>query len=138
MKKIQLNAPGKGQFVYDYKYDILTFKIKDRNYKRSVEFQNFTIDIDDKEFVTGVRIFDASQTFGVDKYVLKNITGGEFKASIENDAITITLKFIGKLRNKLIPIIPLGEKQSYTQQITAPVGANQKLSDSVVECKMEA
>ena len=40
-----LNAIGKGECVYDYKYDTLTFRIKDRDYKNSVEFQNFVIDI---------------------------------------------------------------------------------------------
>ena len=61
MKERHLNAIGKGQLLYDSKHDILTFKIKDRDYKMSVEFQNFTIDIDTENFVTGIRIFDASK-----------------------------------------------------------------------------
>ncbi|MBW2969424.1 DUF2283 domain-containing protein, partial [Candidatus Woesearchaeota archaeon] len=68
--------------MYDYKYDILTFKMKNRNYKKSIEFQNFVIDIDNKNFVTGIRIFDASKVFNTDKYVLKNIIKGDFKANI--------------------------------------------------------
>ena len=57
-KERHLNAPGKGEFLYDYKHDILTFKIRDRDYKMSVELQNFAIDIDTENFVTGIRIFD--------------------------------------------------------------------------------
>jgi len=121
---------GKGEFVYDYKYDILTFKMKDRNYKKSIEFQNFVIDIDDKKFVTGIRIFDASKVFKVDKYILKNIIKGEFKANVENKILTITINFIGKQRNKLINI--LNQKQNYVQQIVAPV--KKDISDSSVEC----
>lgn len=118
---------GKGEFLYDYKYDILTFKIKDRNYKRSIEIQNFTIDIDDQDFVTGIRVFDASKVFGVDKYVLKNIVHGGFKANVEKNVITIILRFMGIQRNKLI----FTEKQNFVQQITAPI---KNVADSTVEC----
>ena len=32
-----LDGTGKGEFLYDFKNDILMFKIKDRYYKNSVE-----------------------------------------------------------------------------------------------------
>lgn len=121
---------GKGEFLYDYKYDILTFKMKDRNYKKSIEFQNFTIDIDDKNFVTGIRIFDASRVFKANKYILKNIVKGEFKANVENKILTITINFMGKQRNRLINLF--AGSQNYTQQIITP--AAQNLRDSTVEC----
>jgi len=121
---------GKGEFLYDYKYDIFTFKMKDRNYSKSIEFQNFAIDIDEEKFVTGIRVFDASKVFKIDKYVLKNIIKGHFKANVENKIITITINFIGRQRNRLINI--LNRTQDYTQQIITPV--SQKIADSTVEC----
>ena len=134
--KKHLNAKGKGEFIYNYRNDVLTFRIRDRNYRKSVEFQNFVVDIDEEDFVTGMRIFDASKVFGIGRYILRNIAHGEFKASIESGVITITLKFVGRRRNKLIPI--MGEKQNFTQQITAPVGAERHLKDSSVACIAEA
>jgi len=131
MEKIRhLNAPGKGEFLYDYKYDILTFKIKGRDYKTSVEFQNFTIDIDKEDFVTGIRIFDASKVSGLRKIILKNMKHAEFKASIRNNVITVRLNFVGILRNKLIPLF--SEKEHFTQQFTTYLGTEQKIADSEV------
>ena len=118
---------GKGEFIYDYNYDILTFKIKDRNYKKSIEIQNFAVDIDDQDFVTGIRVFDASKVFGIDKYVLKNLVHGEFKASVEKNIMTITIRFVGVQRNKLI----FTKKENFVHQITAPI---KNVADSVAEC----
>tara|TARA_Y100000310_G_scaffold343467_1_gene451227 strand:- start:4380 stop:4790 length:411 start_codon:yes stop_codon:yes gene_type:complete len=129
--KKHLDAKGKGEFAYDYKYDILTFKVKDRDYQKSIEFQNFTADIDKKGFVTGARIFDASIVLGVDKYILKNITQWEFKSNVENNVIIITLNFVAKFRNRLLPI--LGQKQNFMQQFTTP-STSQQLVDSTVKC----
>ncbi|MBD3361264.1 DUF2283 domain-containing protein [Candidatus Woesearchaeota archaeon] len=121
---------GKGEFVYDYKHDILTFKMQNRNYKKSIEFQNFVIDIDEKNYITGIRILDASKVFKIDKYILKNIIKGQFKAEVKNKIITITLNFVSKKRNKLVNLFDT--KQNYVQQIIAP--ATQNISDSRVEC----
>jgi hypothetical protein len=110
MKK-HLDAKGMGEFSYDYKNDLIIFKTKNRNYKKSVEFQNFIADIDEEGFVTGMRIFDASKVFGLDKYALKNITYMEFTSNVENNVITITCKFISKIRNKLSP-------EHFTQHLT--------------------
>ena len=102
---------GKGEFLYDFKHDILMFKIKDREYKKSVELQNFVADIDEEGFVTGAQIFDASKVFGIDKIILKSIVSMGFKSHIENNVITITIKFTSKVRNKQIP------RENFTQQI---------------------
>jgi len=95
-----LDGKGKGEFVYDYKYDILTFKTKNRNYKQSFEFQNFVLDVDEEKFITGIRIFDASKVFDVDKVVLKNVTYWEFNAAIEDNKIMVQFKFTCNIRNK--------------------------------------
>jgi hypothetical protein len=122
---------GEGEFLYDYKQDILTFKMQKRDYKKSVELQNFVIDIDTKGFVTGLRVFDASVVFGVDRYVLNNIVQGKFKARIEDNVLTLTISIVGRKRNKIMNL--LGEKERFSQQLTNPLGSS-RLADSVVEC----
>jgi len=122
---------GAGELLYDFKNDLLMFKIKDRDYKLSVEFQNFTVDIDEEDFVTGIRIFDASKVIGVDKFYLKSIIRTEFKAQIENNVVTIGIKFVSKVRNKLLSL--LGQKEHFKQQITTSLGEH-IIGDSVAEC----
>jgi len=124
MKK--LNATGKGEWIYDSTHDLLMFKVKDRDYKESVEFQNFVADIDTEGFITGIRIFDASKIFGIDRYALKNIIKGEFRGTIESNTITIRVSFVAKRRNKEIPV------EQFTQQITSPM--EHAMANSSVEC----
>ena len=125
-----LDAPGKGELIYDYKYDTLTFKIKDRNYKMSIEAQNFVIDIDEENFVTGIRIFDATKVSGINRFVFKNLIHGEFKASIKDNVINVFFKFVGKMRNKIIPIF--SEKENFTQQLTTTISPDHPIADSEV------
>lgn len=129
-KERRLDASGKGELLYDYKHDILTFKIKERNYKMSVELQNFAIDIDTENFVTGIRIFDVSKISGLKKLLFKNLTHGAFKASIKDNVISVRLNFVGKLRNKLMPIF--AKEENFTQQVSAPISSKHRLEDSVV------
>lgn len=100
MKK--LNAAGKGEHTYDVDNDILIFKIKDRDYQRSIEFDNLVLDIDTEEFVTGFRIFDVSKTLNLSKNSLKDIEGFEFSAKVEDNVVNIQLRFSTETRNKLI------------------------------------
>lgn len=125
----QKHLDGKGEFIYDFKYDMLTFRIKDRDYKTSIELQNFTIDIDKEGFATGLRVFDASKVFNLNKYILNNVKAGEFKSVIEDNVITVTINFIRKLRNK-----PL--TKDFAWQITTPLNSNQHVANSVVEAPM--
>jgi len=129
-KERQLNAKNQGEFLYDYVHDILTFKIKDRDYKMSVELQNFVIDIDKENFVTGIRIFDVTKVSGLNKILFKNLVHGEFNASIKDNVITVRLNFVGKLRNRLMPIFSREEK--FTQQVSAAVNPKYPMEDSVV------
>ncbi|KHO48926.1 MAG: hypothetical protein QT02_C0011G0011 [archaeon GW2011_AR9] len=122
-----LDGTGKGEFLYDYNNDILMFKIKDRDYKNSVEFQNFVADIDTEGFVTGVRVFDASKVFDINKYTLKNIVKWGFKTSVESGMITVRLSFVGQVRNKEVPV------ENFTQQLTTSLNGH-NLIDSSVEC----
>ena len=116
--------------MYDYENDSLVFKIKDRDYKMSLEFENFVIDIDKKNFIMGVRIFDISTVSGLDKMVFRHLVQGAFKASIRDNKVTVTLRFVGKLRNKLMPIF--SKEQNFTQQISAQGSSKNPLKDSDV------
>lgn len=121
---------GEGEVLYDDRYDILTFKVKDRKYKKSVEFQNFVIDIDREDFVSGLRIFDASKVLNKEKNALKNIFSFAFKAAIENNVITVAFTFTTR-KNKQEPL------QEMTQQITTTF-PQYHLSDCSVECQAVA
>jgi len=123
----KLNGTGKGEFLYDFNNDTLMFKIKDRDYKNSVEFQNFIADVDEEGFVTGIRIMDASKVFGIDKYTLRNVVSWEFKTIVEHGMITIRLNFVGKVRNKEVSV------ENFTQQLTTTLNGYH-LADSMVEC----
>lgn len=122
-----LDGTGKGEFLYDFNNDILMFKIKDRDYKISAEFQNFVADVDTEGFVTGIRVFDASKVFGVDKYTLKRIVRWRFDTFVEKGMITIRLSFVGQVRNKEVPV------ENFTQQLTSSLNGY-NLTDSSVEC----
>ena len=124
------NGTRKGEFTYDYKKDLLFFKIKDRDYELSIEFDNFVIDIDTENFIMGIRIFDVSKVSGLDKMVFRNLVHGEFRASVKDNVITIRLNFVGKIRNKLIPIF--SKEQNFTQQFSTPGSAKHPLADSEI------
>lgn len=127
MAEKHLDGTGKGEFLYDFTNDILMFKVKERDYKISAEFQNFVADIDTEGFVTGIRVFDASRVFGIDKYTLKHIVKWGFKTSVESGMITVRLTFVGQVRNKEVPV------ENFTQQLTTSLNGH-KLTDSSVEC----
>lgn len=130
VKTRYLDGTGKGEFLYDYKYDILTFKIRDRDYKMSIELQNISLDIDTEHFITGIRISDVSKVSGLSKIVFKNLVHGEFSAAIKGNVITVQLSFVGKMRNKIIPLF--SHEKNFTQQVTASLSPMLHLEDSVV------
>jgi hypothetical protein len=126
MKNKQIKAEG--EFIYDYKYDILTFKTKNKDYKSSIEFHNFIVDIDAFNFVSGIRIMDASKISGLNKIILKNMKHANFEAEIKGNLLSVRLNFIGIIRNRLIPLFY--NKENITQQFTAEL--KQKMPDSKV------
>lgn len=107
MKGRHLKALGKGECIYDYVNDMLLFKIKNRDYLKSLDFDNLIVDIDKEGFITGLRIFDASEIFNIPKVALKNIKSFRFHARIEDKKVSIQLEFIPVLRNK--PLIKQGQ-----------------------------
>src|SRR3989344_1548954 len=127
MAEKRLDGTGKGEFLYDFTNDILMFKVKDRDYKISAEFQNFVADIDTEGLVRGTGVFEPSGEFGIEKKTWKNIVKWRFDTFIEEGMITIRLNFVGKVRNKEVPV------ENFTQQLTTSLNGY-NLTNSSVEC----
>jgi len=93
---------AKGELDYDYIEDILIFKVKDRDYDYSIEFQNMVLDIDDKQFIVGIQIFDASRFLKMSKEGLRKITAWKFQAKLQGNQFRIDLHYQIVMRNKTI------------------------------------
>ena len=108
MAKETRHLEGKGELDYDYVNDILFFKVKGREYDRSIEADRFAIDIDKEGFVVGIQIFDASEFLGVDKIQLQQVRQWKFAAIVGEGRIEIRIVFETVYRNKQVihkPII---------------------------------
>jgi uncharacterized protein YuzE len=120
-----LDANGKSECSYDYKHDVLLFKIKDRNYDKSLDFGNLVVDIDKEGFITGLSVFDASTVFDLDKIALKNISQFEFRTKVEEKVVSISLRFTAMLRNKQL----IKQGQDFVRE-----ALNSEIKDSEVVC----
>ena len=98
---------AEGEMDYDYVNDILFFKVKDREYDRSLEFQDMVIDIDKEDFITGIQIFDASHFLRASQIDLRNVPKWQFKARIDNGIMEIRLIYQIIVRNKIIEKNPI-------------------------------
>ena len=107
MTNKHLDARGKGEYTYDYRNDVLLFKIMDRECAISIDFDNLIVDIDKEGFITGLRIFDASQVFKLSKMALNSVRAFEFNTKVEDKIITIQLRFTSISSNK--PVIKQGQ-----------------------------
>ena len=106
-KTIKRNLAGEGEMDYDYVNDILFFKVRGREYDRSLEFENLVIDVDSENFITGIQIFDASEFLRMDKISLRNIPKWQFQAYIDEESIEIRINFQVSVRNQLIEKNPI-------------------------------
>ena len=125
MTEKQLNALGKGEVIYDYENDLLSFKVKNRDYLKSIDFDNIVVDIDTEGFITGLRVFDATKIFKMEKLTLKNIKHFEFNAKVEDKIISLQLRFTTELRNK----ISVMHGQDFIRE-----AINSQIKDSEVQC----
>ena len=91
---------GKGRMTYDYEYDILYFRIEERDYDVSEEFDDIIFDLDKEEFIIGISIQDASKHLKVPKEALRSIKDFEFSALVEGKVATVQLRFTCINRNK--------------------------------------
>jgi len=98
---------AEGEMDYDYVNDILFFKVKNREYDFSIEFQNMVIDVDKEQFVVGIQIFDASQFLLMSKINLREIPKWQFKAKIEEGIIELRLNYQLQIRNKIFEKSPI-------------------------------
>lgn len=98
---------AEGEMDYDYRNDILLFKVKNREYNFSFEFQNMVIDVDNEKFITGIQLFNASEFLGIDKINLMKIPKWQFKAKITGDVIELRLFYQINIRNKTIEKTPI-------------------------------
>jgi len=118
----------KGEFDYDYSHDILFFKVRNREYERSIELDNLVLDVDEEGFIVGLQIFDASAYFGIDRKYLRAAMTWELqvrteKISESESRIEVRLMFQVVVRNKILQPEPI-----ITQNI------RDSLPDSKVVC----
>lgn len=106
-KNIERTLEADGEMDYDYINDILFFKVKNREYLFSLEFQNMVIDIDEEKFITGIQIFGASEFLGISKINLRQIPKWQFKARINKGTIELRLFYQICIRNKIIEKTPI-------------------------------
>ncbi|MEK6928282.1 MAG: DUF2283 domain-containing protein [Nanoarchaeota archaeon] len=111
MNAVERELNCKGEMDYDHINDILLFKVKDREYSRSLEFNNLVIDIDSEDFIVGLQIFDASSFLGVSKLNLK-INKWEFKAKISGNSIEVRLLCEINIRNRIRELSPIIVQQN--------------------------
>lgn len=124
---IAKHLEGKGEMDYDYANDILFFKVKDRDYDRSVELEDIVLDIDQEGYIIGIQIFTASEMFNVDKDSLRHIQKWEFRVKTERKVIFVQLMFEMIRRNQIVE-----RGQNLVRESTS------LLTDSEVLCTMEA
>ncbi len=98
---------AEGEMDYDHVNDILFFKVKDREYDFSIEFQNMVIDIDREKFVVGIQIFNASDFLGIQKVNLSKVPKWQFKAKIDKGIIEFRLNYQIEIRNRIIDKNPI-------------------------------
>ncbi len=93
---------AKGEVDYDYKEDTLFFKIKNREYAKSIDFEDMVLDVDKEGFITGIQIFDVSKLFKLQKEALRNVKYTQFNTKVKKNVITVQFMFNCVLRNKQI------------------------------------
>ena len=91
-----------GECDYDHKYDILFFKVKGRQYLKSIELGNLIIDLDSEKFLNGIQILEASKFLGLEREKLREILTWNFVGRIEDNKIELRLAFQVKSRNLII------------------------------------
>ena len=107
VKKEMKRLEGKGELDYDYTNDILFFKVKNREYDRSIEADRFGIDIDKEGFVVGIQIFDASEFLRLEKIKLRQIKRWKLASIVDEGRIEIRIIFETIYRNKPIVHEPI-------------------------------
>lgn len=98
---------AKGKMDYDYVNDILFFKVDNREYPYSLEFQNMVIDVDEEDFIVGIQIFEASSFLNISRGNLRTIPKWQFKAKVDNGVVELRLFYQISVRNRIIEKNPI-------------------------------
>ncbi len=102
MMNKERSLEAEGEMDYDYVNDILLFKVKNREYDFSIEFQNMVVDVDEEQFIVGIQIFDASKFLKIGKEHLRKITNWQFKAKLQDNEFRIDLYYQVVVRNQIV------------------------------------
>ena len=102
MMNKERSLEAEGEMDYDYVNDILLFKVKNREYDFSIEFQNMVVDVDEEQFIVGIQIFDASKFLKIGKEHLRKITNWQFKAKLQDNEFRIDLYYQVVVRNQVV------------------------------------
>lgn len=103
---------AKGEFDYDYSHDTLFFKVRNREYERSIELDNLVLDIDEEGFIVGLQIFDASKYFYIEKKYLRITKMWKMWTSVKKISeseckLDIRLVFRVVVRNRIVQPTPI-------------------------------
>lgn len=109
---------AEGEMDYDYVNDILFFKIRNREYDFSIEFQNMVIDIDEEKFIVGIQIFEASKFLRMSKLNLREIPTWRFNARLDNNTIEIRLDYQLKVRNRIFEKNPIIIQENKSESLS--------------------
>ena len=112
---------AEGEMDYDYVNDILFFKVKNREYDFSIEFQNMVIDVDEEKFIVGIQIFEASKFLRMSKINLREIPRWRFNAKLEDNTIEIRLDYQIKLRNKILEKNPIIIQENKSESLSPQI-----------------
>jgi|SRR3989338_565011 len=102
-----LDARGRGETDYDYIEDVLFFKIKDREYEKSLELGNIVVDLDKEGFLVGIQMFDASKFLQIPKETLRDVKQWKFAALIADNIIEVRIVFEVIIRNRVVERSPI-------------------------------
>ena len=103
--------------AYDKENDILSIHngfMPDEKFKGNIDAGDLVLDLSTKGRIRGIELLNASgflKDLGVEKQVLENLTGAEFKAQIKPNSIIISMLLKAKNIVKEIPAkiaVPIG------------------------------
>ncbi len=80
--------------TYDSENDLLILKVDSSDYETSLEYDDVIIDRDADGNITGMRIFDASKAFKLNKAELKNIKDFTFTCTTQKKTLQLCIQLM--------------------------------------------
>jgi len=111
-------AKSTKEINYDKEEDILFFSMK-RKVKASIDIGDFIIDIDNKGFVSGIEILNASENLNISQRKLENMQNALMNVTYKPKYVYISLviKFKDKEKDITIPLtVDLGHGSVRTEK----------------------